>query len=629
MGDGRREANRMEKSYLNRTGQDSELPEEERSRNRFDASGRFEREYQIIRELGSGGEGRVYLVLHLATEQLRAAKYLAVSGSSDRLHELTMMKRLHHPSLPEVIDVLREEQSVWLILSYVRGKPLNQIAGTQVHAELFFSIARQLSEVLCYLHERDAPILHLDIKPSNLLLQQNGRLVLIDFGAALRGHPGIAPERCCGTPGFAAPEQYLKGHYLDVRTDLYGAGAVLYFLLYGRIYQKAETEGKKKRRGKWWVKRAIRTSLGKKRQSGKDQEDSTRRRWEKDAEHVLQKCLREKMEERYLDSRMFYTAVVRARRRWRRRRQYAGVGISAGLLLLLLIFCMKAIPAELVDQIALKTVRYEQLLTEAEGAGFERAGQCYREAAALCPQEESLYLHLLTRILRDRKFDREEETLLLELLYRVPAGEQKTVQEQLRERGMEYGRLAYELAVAYWYFYPDTGGRTAAVKWFDEAVNMASMPEGETEGWTESAKIHKKIAGYYEQIGKKDSTGRVEADCVQLWEDLCTLWESDSFQREESWIRAQAAKELLACMIMDVPELKKQGVSQTQIRCTLSDLRSFLTEIKTVEEKKPEQLQEPELLEGLLRQCDAAETSFQRAYRAEGERKGRFFEKRE
>ena len=65
-------------------------------------------------------------------------------------------------------------------------------------------------------------ILHSDIKPTNLLLKRNGRLVLIDFGAALQGHPGIRPEQCCGTPGFAAPEQYQKGSYLDARTDVYG-----------------------------------------------------------------------------------------------------------------------------------------------------------------------------------------------------------------------------------------------------------------------------------------------------------------------------------------------------------------------------------------------------------------------
>ena len=84
--------------------------------------GRFEQEYCILRELGSGGEGKVYLVRHQVTEQLRAAKRLWKGTDADRLHELKMMKRLRHPSLPEVIDVLPEKDCIWLIMTYVKGQ---------------------------------------------------------------------------------------------------------------------------------------------------------------------------------------------------------------------------------------------------------------------------------------------------------------------------------------------------------------------------------------------------------------------------------------------------------------------------------------------------------------------------
>ena len=155
--------------------------------------GRFEQEYCILRELGSGGEGKVYLVRHQVTEQLRAAKRLWKGTDADRLHELKMMKRLRHPSLPEVIDVLPEKDCIWLIMTYVKGQCLQELFGGGISEMEFFSIAGQLSEVLGYLHGRRMPILHLDIKPTNLLLKRNGRLVLIDFGAALQGQPGIRP----------------------------------------------------------------------------------------------------------------------------------------------------------------------------------------------------------------------------------------------------------------------------------------------------------------------------------------------------------------------------------------------------------------------------------------------------
>ena len=84
--------------------------------------GRFWESYLIIKKLGSGGDGTVYLVKHIVTEQLRAAKQIH-TGKKD-CHELQMMKRLHHPSLPEVIDVLEEDGGVWLILEYVRGEAI-------------------------------------------------------------------------------------------------------------------------------------------------------------------------------------------------------------------------------------------------------------------------------------------------------------------------------------------------------------------------------------------------------------------------------------------------------------------------------------------------------------------------
>lgn len=152
--------------------------------------GRFEQEYCILRELGSGGEGKVYLVRHQVTEQLRAAKRLWKGTDADRLHELKMMKRLRHPSLPEVIDVLPEKDCIWLIMTYVKGQCLQELFRGGISEMEFFSIAGQLSEVLGYLHGRRMPILHLDIKPTNLLLKRNGRLVLIDFGGSVAGTAG-------------------------------------------------------------------------------------------------------------------------------------------------------------------------------------------------------------------------------------------------------------------------------------------------------------------------------------------------------------------------------------------------------------------------------------------------------
>ena len=101
--------------------------------------GRFEQEYCILRELGSGGEGKVYLVRHQVTEQLRAAKRLWKGTDADRLHELKMMKQLRHPSLPEVIDVLPEKDCIWLYYDLCeRTMPAGAFQGWDFRDGIFF-----------------------------------------------------------------------------------------------------------------------------------------------------------------------------------------------------------------------------------------------------------------------------------------------------------------------------------------------------------------------------------------------------------------------------------------------------------------------------------------------------------
>lgn len=137
--------------------------------------GRFEQEYCILRELGSGGEGKVYLVRHQVTEQLRAAKRLWKGTDADRLHELKMMKRLRHPSLPEVIDVLPEKDCIWLIMTYVKGQCLQELFRGGISEMEFFSIAGQLSEVLGYLHGTSNADFAPGYKADESAAERNGR----------------------------------------------------------------------------------------------------------------------------------------------------------------------------------------------------------------------------------------------------------------------------------------------------------------------------------------------------------------------------------------------------------------------------------------------------------------------
>lgn len=664
------------------------------------SAGRFLREYRMIRELGSGGEGRVFLVQHVTTEQLRAAKQLPRKSGLDQVHELNMLKKLHHPSLPEVIDVLEEDDCVWLILSYIRGISLQEFLESRTEGEAvseadFISVAGQLAEVLRYLHQRKTPILHLDIKPSNLIWRKDGRLVLIDFGAALRGHPGVRPENCCGTPGFAAPEQYQKGYFLDARTDQYGFGAVLYYLLHGSVYQPDSREEGRRRKekgeqrekdtercGRSGTKREGRCRVRRRRRGHRGH----RKRWMRDADELLGNCLASKPENRYADSSALVLAVQRIRLRSQRRKKRARVGGAFGIVLLLAGFCGGVLVKENGKQRIEREQTYEALVDEADGLGFGQAAGRYEQAAQLRPADAGLYFHLLDRMLQDYRFDCEEEELMQRLLFAVLPGQQVTVWEQLLAQREVYGRLAYELGLAYWYFYEGSGGRTAAAKWFGRAVDslaedsgeaaadgealvsdsgdlasesedlasesenlasdrealavdgedsvvdggdsavdgedsvvdredlMADSEEATTDGkklteWEVSARIHAKISGYYEKLGRTDDSGTVQAGYWELWEDLCELWKSDSLQEEQVRVRWQVAKELVACVVMEAGELQERGEEEHAVCELLEEIRAFAGE---------QDLEEPYRGE-LEEQCEAAQAAVRRAYGAGGE----------
>ena len=82
--------------------------------------------YRLVRRLGEGGEGTVYLALHLQTEQFWAVKEIRMEHAADRCHELEMMKNLKNEHLPGIIDVVRREDSVCLVMEHVRGKSLER-----------------------------------------------------------------------------------------------------------------------------------------------------------------------------------------------------------------------------------------------------------------------------------------------------------------------------------------------------------------------------------------------------------------------------------------------------------------------------------------------------------------------
>ena len=204
--------------------------------------------YKISRLLGGGGMGMVYL----ATDQRLANRPCAIKEMVDHFidqaqrieaneyfaREADTLAQLKHQAIPAITDRFELANRHYLVMEYVEGRNLEEelaVRGEPLPEGLVIDIARQLCDVLAYLHGLMPPIIYRDMKPSNVMLNSNGRVVLVDFGIA-RLFKAARKGTMIGTLGFAPPEQY-QG-LVDPRSDIYSLGATLHYVLTGRDPEK-------------------------------------------------------------------------------------------------------------------------------------------------------------------------------------------------------------------------------------------------------------------------------------------------------------------------------------------------------------------------------------------------------
>lgn len=202
-----------------------------------------EGKYKILNEVGHGGMSVVYLAMNEKANKQWAVKEVRKDGVKDfevvrqgLVAEIDILKRLNHPSLPSIVDVLDGEESFIIVMDYIQGNSLQkalQEYGAQPQ-NVVIEWAKQLCDVLVYLHSREPSIIYRDMKPANIMLKPDGKVTLIDFGTAREfKERNLADTHCLGTVGYAAPEQFGGRGQTDGRTDIYGLGATLYHLVTG------------------------------------------------------------------------------------------------------------------------------------------------------------------------------------------------------------------------------------------------------------------------------------------------------------------------------------------------------------------------------------------------------------
>jgi serine/threonine-protein kinase len=203
--------------------------------------------YKILRKLGSGGMGEVYLAEDISLLRKVALKVIyAHIGASAEFHqrflrEGQLVARLQHPNIVQVYDMqqLPTGQTV-LVTEYVEGQSLDQLINKQIHLSLreALRIGIAIAKALEAAHTKS--VIHRDIKPSNILITDNGDVKLLDFGIAKLAEDTSIDAitqtgAMIGTPAYMSPEQ-IQGLKIDVSTDLYSLGAVMYQMLTGKRY---------------------------------------------------------------------------------------------------------------------------------------------------------------------------------------------------------------------------------------------------------------------------------------------------------------------------------------------------------------------------------------------------------
>ena len=206
----------------------------------------LEGKYELLKEIGRGGMSYVYLAMDTRLNKQWAVKEVKKNANNQQnqlvvqslITEANLMKKLNHPSFPRIVDILEEENTIYVVMDYVEGESLEstvKLSGRQSEDDVI-DWAIQLCDALEYLHTRKPPIVHRDIKPANIIRQPEpiNSIKVLDLGIAKElVEKDAEGTKCIGTPGYASPEQSIPGMKLDGRSDIYSIGATMHHLLTG------------------------------------------------------------------------------------------------------------------------------------------------------------------------------------------------------------------------------------------------------------------------------------------------------------------------------------------------------------------------------------------------------------
>lgn len=429
--------------------------------------------YEILRKIGQGGMSVVYLAMDTHLNKQWAVKEIRKKGNgkddvvivNSLLAEANMMKKLDHPSLPRIVDIIDNGETIFVVMDYIEGESLDKILleyGPQPE-ELVIAWAKQLCDVLSYLHSQKPPIIYRDMKPANIMLKPEGNIKIIDFGIAREyKEQSLADTTVLGTKGYAPPEQY--SGQTDARSDIFALGMTMHHLLTGIDPRGGE---------KYVPVRMWNPELS------------------EGIEIIIDKCVQPAAENRYQNcSDLLYDLehpdlITKDYKRIQKRKLRAFV-ISGTLAVALA-------AAGITCLVTAKTINnndYENLVSVSESTSVDEKIDSYMKAIDIYPEKLDAYEKMLTAYEDDGIFGKKQNDQFLGIYNRNKA--------EFDTSSKEYAELNYQIGMMYFNYYTDEDGSYSFSNRVQKAISFFEV-NAKNENISPDFK-EKKISDCYYQI---------------------------------------------------------------------------------------------------------------------------------
>ena len=546
--------------------------------------------YKILNKIGQGGMSVVYLAMNERANKQWAIKEVRKDGVKDYdvvrqglIAETDILKRLNHPHLPSIIDVIDRDDTFLIVMDYIEGKSLDHWLkkdGAQPQ-EKVVEWAKQICDVLGYLHSRKPPIIYRDLKPANVMLKPDGQIMIIDFGTAREfKETSIEDTSCLGTQGYAAPEQYGGHGQTDARTDIYTLGATMYHLLTGHNPSLPPYEMYPIRR---WNP-ALSSGL----------------------EKIVLKCTQRNPNDRYQNCAELMYALEHYGEldsAYRRKQSIKWKSFVASCALTV-VSLAGSIGFKVAESKTIKN-SYDGYISEATKVTTqEERADYYEKAIKIDPEREEGYLELLDLFVygadkNERDFNRDETAEMTAILGYKGTGNRTN--ESYFERNKEgYDEFAFRMGVYYFYYYEGGGsaGKSMAQPWFEKAQKGTTLDADKLQ----LAERFAKISGYYASLDSSDETGYgSSASYGDYWTELTNLTDGDISKVVNTKTAVAIYEELIARINENAVDFKRAGVTKDQMMDKLSNTKTRLEMLQN------EISQSDETWDGVLDSISAAE----------------------